>query len=536
MTSEEALGEDAPADRAFVLGLDGIPWYLIERWTESGDLPHFAELLERGACGPLQSTTPATTPLAWPSIATGVSPDKHGIYGFQKLSGEYTHRMYLSEDVRQPELWDILSPALVGNVPMTYPASEIDGTMVSGMMTPELDGRATHPPELAAEIETRVPNYRIGLDWSEYVGREAEFTAALSGLVDARCESMELLMERTDWRLFFFVYTAPDRLQHLLWNDEAILDHYKQLDDVLGRVMDYTADLDATLLVVSDHGFGPISTLVSVNRLLEREGYLARRRDTGARGLLSKLGVSRSAVMGALGRVGIDDETLVKYLPRDLLDSVATRMPGEHALYDVEYDGTRAFFHGPGTLFINDSRRFTRGQVDPAEVPQVKRDLTAMLSRVVDPATGERALAIYDGDDLFPTDDASPDLVVRGRGEYQTIQSITEEVFSDSSSKVASHRSEGILLARGPAIEAGATPEGANVVDVAPTLLHALGEPVPENGDGRVLTGLFDPGSEPANRPIERRAYTGEAATATGGTDADFEGVEDRLRGLGYME
>jgi predicted AlkP superfamily phosphohydrolase/phosphomutase len=528
--------EETPGSRAFVLGLDGVPWYLIEQWAESGDLPFFAELLESGAGGPLKSTTPATTPLAWPSIATGVNPDKHGIYGFQNLSGEYTHRMYLSEDVRQPELWDVLSPAVVGNVPMTYPADEIDGTMVTGMMTPDLDGRFTHPPELAAEIGARIPEYRIGLDWSEYADRAAEFPTALSKLVDARRELMELLMERTDWRLFFFVYTAPDRLQHLLWDDEAIREHYEKLDEILGEAMAYADEHDATFYVVSDHGFGPISTLVSVNRLLERENYLTRRDDAGTRGLLSRLGIDRSAVMSLLERVGIDDDALVKYLPRDLLDTVATRMPGDHALYDVDYAGTKAFLHGPGTLFINDSRRFAQGQVDPADVPGLKRDLEAMLSRVVDPETGESALAVYDGDDLFPTDESSPDLVVRGKGEYQTVQSITEEVFTDSGAKVASHRSEGIFLARGPAIEVGGTIENATAVDVAPTLLHALGEPVPENADGRVLTELFDPDSEPATRPIETRVYADERSTPSATEESDFENVEDRLRGLGYIE
>lgn len=530
----------ADTTRAFVLGLDGVPWYLIERWAANGELPHFAALIEEGAAGPLESTTPATTALAWPSIATGVRPDKHGVYGFQKLSEEYTHRMYTSSDVRQPELWDVLSPALVGNVPMTYPASPITGKLVTGMMTPSLSDRFVHPPEFTAAIRERVPDYRIGLDWSEYAGREGEFTAALADLLGARRELMHLLMAEEDWRLFFFVYTEPDRLQHLLWNDEALLDHYQQLDDVLGEVMAYTDRLGATLYVVSDHGFGPLSTLVSINRLLETEGYLTRRRDSGARGVLSELSVNKSRVMGALERVGIDDDTLVNYLPRSLVDRVASQVPGGHALYDVEYAKTTAFVHGPGTLYINDARRFANGRVDPVDVPQVKADLTAMLSAVRNPETGDRALAVYDGDELFPTDEDSPDLVVRGREEYQTIASITEEIFTDSGAKAASHRSEGIILARGPAIEPGSTPDDAAVYDIAPTLLHVLGEAVPENTDGRVLTELLNPDSEPARRDVKTRAYaTGKEGGGTSAADepeADYGDVEDRLRGLGYLE
>jgi predicted AlkP superfamily phosphohydrolase/phosphomutase len=159
-----------------------------------------------------------------------------------------------------------------------------------------------------------------------------------------------------------------------------------------------------------------------------------------------------------------------------------------------------------------------------------------MLSRVVDPETGEPVLSVYDGDDLFPTDDRSPDLVVRGAGEYQTVQSITDSVFADSGAKIASHRSEGIFLARGPVIEAEGRVENANAIDVAPTLLHALGEPIPANADGRVLTELFAPDSEPAGRPVETREYTNERSNPSAADESDFEGVEDRLRGLGYME
>jgi predicted AlkP superfamily phosphohydrolase/phosphomutase len=527
------------SERAFVLGLDGIPWYLIEQWAAAGELPHFARMIEEGAAGPLRSTTPATTALAWPSIATGVGPDKHGIYGFQKLSGEHTHRMYLNTDVRQPELWDVLSPAAVGNVPMTYPASEIDGELVAGMMTPDLEGTFTHPPEFSDEIRRRIPAYQVGLDWSDYAGREREFARALSGLVGARRKLMRLLMEREDWRLFFFVYTAPDRLQHLVWDEDVLLDHYRELDDILGEVMEYANEHEANLFVVSDHGFGPISTFVSVNRIFENEGYLVRRRDGGTRGLLSDLGVTKSGVMSALKRVGIDDKTLVEYLPQGLLDATAKQIPGEHALYDVDFGETRVFFHGSGTVYVNDTRRFANGTVDPADVPALKRDVEAMLSRVVDPETGERALDVYDGVELFPADENAPDLVVRGREEYQTIQSITDEVFTGSGTKVASHRSEGIFLATGPDVAAGTTPENAHVVDVAPTLLHTVGEPIPENADGRVLTELFDPESGAARRPVETRAYTaGDRPTRAGESEdnADYSGVEDRLRGLGYLE
>ncbi|WP_255171683.1 alkaline phosphatase family protein [Natrononativus amylolyticus] len=521
------------SERAFVLGLDGVPWCLIERWTDEGELPNFAAMREEGAAGTLESTRPATTPLAWPSIATGVWPDKHGIYGFQNLSSEYSHRMYTSQDLKQPALWEQLSPSLVGNVPMTYPATEIDGTLVTGMMTPSTEQEFTHPPEFADEIADRIPDYQISLNYPEYADRLEEFTVAVDEMLTNRRELMRLLMEQDDWQLFFFVFTAPDRFQHLVWEMDRLLEHYKRLDEILGEVMAYTDERDADLYVVSDHGFGPIEHLVYVNHFLEREGYLVEREDDGTRGALASLGISRDRVTSALNRVGITEELLVSALPRTLVDSVATQIPGEHALYDVDYERTVAFVHDAGNCYINDTERFEKGIVPRSQVPELKAELAALFESITDDQ-GERVLNVFDGDDLFPTDDDSPDLVVNGRGVYESRNAITDEPFGDTGSYAASHRSEGIVLCRGPSIEPGARLRGARVVDVAPTLLHGIGAAVPSNVDGRVLFDAFRTDAAPARTKVERADVTRERESEA--VDDDFTEVEDRLKGLGYME
>ncbi|ELY54710.1 type I phosphodiesterase/nucleotide pyrophosphatase [Natronococcus amylolyticus DSM 10524] len=527
-------GSSTPSERAFVLGLDGVPWRLIERWTDAGELPNFARMRTEGASGVLESTRPPTTPLAWPSIATGVWPDKHGIYGFQKLSSEYSQRMYTSHDRQQPALWEQLSPAHVGNVPMTYPASEIDGTMVAGMMTPSTEREFTHPPEFQSRLERRVPEYQISLDYPEYADRLDEFPDAVDEMLSKRRELMRLQMDEAgdDWQLFFFVYTAPDRFQHLVWEMEPLLEHYKRLDEILGEVIEYTDDHDADLYVISDHGFGPIHRLVYVNHVLEREGYLFKREDEGTRGALASLGISRDTITNTLDRVGISEELLVSALPRRLVDSVAEQIPGDHALYDVDYDRTVAFVHGAGTCYVNDTERFEHGVVEPREIPKVKEKLVEIFESVTE-ADGTRVLEVFDGDELFPTDDRSPDLVVNGRDGYDSRNTITDELFGETGTYAASHRSTGIMLCRGPSIDAGATLRGARVVDVAPTLLHGIGEPIPENTDGRVLFDAFDERATPSRTKVERVAVSG---TEGGEVEEDFSDVEDRLKGLGYME
>ena len=536
MAADATGGNDA-----VVIGVDGVPWDLVERWTEAGELPTFARLRREGAGGPLDSTTPASTPLAWPSIATGSWPDAHGLYWFRRLGSDYTHRMNTSRDLAQPTLWEILGPSVVGNVPMSYPATEVAGRLVTGMMTAIRDEGFTYPPSLADEIREAIPDYEVGLDWSEYGDDLDGFLRDLDDLVDTRVELMHLLMETGDPRLFFFVFTAPDRLQHLIWDEDVLLDHYRRLDDALATALAYAERRSANLFVVSDHGFGPVDTVVSVNRVLERGGYLTRRENTGTRGILERVGITKGSVSSWIDRMGLDEDQIVDAVPQPFVDMASIQIPGDRALYDVNYEETRAFVHGDGCLYVNDAERFDHGTVDPSAVSAVKREIRELLASVEDPETGRSVLRVSDGDELFPGDDGSPDLVVEAVDGYEAQVPLTDETFHSTETKAAGHRSEGIFLARGPDIQAGSVPDGATVVDVAPTVLHLCGEPIPAAADGRVLEEVVSPGSPVADAPIETRRYGDDPAAAgddhtAAAPTADAGDVEQRLRGLGYLE
>lgn len=517
---------------AFILGFDGLPWDLIRRWSNEGELEHFARLFKEGAAGPLWSTTPPETALAWPSISTGLRADEHGIYDFQKLRDDYTHRMHTSQDRDGRPLWDYLTPAVVGNVPMTYPAAEIDGKMVTGMMTPDLNDRYTHPPELRTEIEQAIPDYQVGLRWTEYIDAPDELVDDLETSVEERRTLMRLLMDTDDWRLFFFVYTAPDRLQHLIWDESVLLDHYQHLDQILREVIEYVERRDANLFVVSDHGFGPVSKNVYPNRVLEKNGYLKRKQQSGKRGLLSEVGVTKDAVRSTLDRLGIDLSKLVASLPETVTDTIAKEVPGEHPLYDVDFDETTAFFHGTSNLYVNRTDRFERGTVRPDEVDEVKRDLIETFESVTDPRTGDHVFELVDGDVLFPEDHRAPDFVVEGRGAYHPQSGLSDRIIGEMGGMDATHDHEGIFFALGPSIEPGARLTEATVYDVAPTVLHSVGEPIPEHMNGTVLQTALSVGEE----PVRRAGGATPRRVSAHDHEDDFADVEERLRGLGYME
>ena len=521
----------APAERSFVLGLDGVPWNLLNKWTTAGELPNLQRLMRTGASGPLESTMPPTTAIAWPSIATGTRADKHGVYAFHELNSDYSRQINTSTALKEPALWEILEPAIVGNVPLTYPATEIDGTMVTGMMTPRRDAGFTHPTAFADELSREIPAYEIGLAWHEYHGQEEAFLEDLSAMVEARRELMHQLLDTPDWSLGFFVFTAPDRLQHLIWDEAVILSHYQTLDSIVGEVMDHIEEIGGNLFVVSDHGFGPVNESIHLNRLLEDAGYLHRKSNGGTRGLIGRLGIQKETILEPLDRLGMLNPLLNK-LPTRIVDDVASRIPGDHEMYDVDFRNTQVFGYSGRCVYVNDTLRFDDGIVSPQDRDHVKREARNFLESASHPETGERLFSVHDGSELFPTDPKAPDLVVEAESTGEVETALSRNVITPADERAAGHRRTGIFLAWGPNISATDVAD-AQVYDVAPTLLHSQQQAVPRDVDGRILD-IFEDGSDPDQAAPSVAAY--RRGNRADDPDADFDEVEDRLRGLGYLD
>ena len=97
------------------------------------------------------------------------------------------------------------------------------------------------------------------------------------------------------------------------------------------------------------------------------------------------------------------------------------------------------------------------------------------------------------------------------------------------------HRDFGLLMMTGKGVRQGANIEGAGIEDMAPTILYAMGSPVPKDMDGKVLSEVFTEefrnqvtllqSEEGSSRELHETAYTEEAE----------EEIKERLRGLGYL-
>ena len=77
-----------PADPAaglpglFVLGIDGVDPFILQRMMDAGQMPHFQALAAEGSFQQLGTSNPPQSPVAWSNFVTGMDPGGHGIYDF----------------------------------------------------------------------------------------------------------------------------------------------------------------------------------------------------------------------------------------------------------------------------------------------------------------------------------------------------------------------------------------------------------------------------------------------------------------------
>jgi predicted AlkP superfamily phosphohydrolase/phosphomutase len=149
----------APVRKVIALGLDGLEPKIVAAMLARGELPSLGRLKDLGGFARVATTTPAETPVAWSTFATGTNPGGHGIFDFLRRDPatylpDLSLNRYERKNIFLPPravnlrggvpLWSVLSdagvPSVVLRCPCTYPPDELRGRMLSGMGTPDLRG------------------------------------------------------------------------------------------------------------------------------------------------------------------------------------------------------------------------------------------------------------------------------------------------------------------------------------------------------------------------------------------------------------
>jgi predicted AlkP superfamily phosphohydrolase/phosphomutase len=533
-----------------VIGLDSATFDVVDPMLAAGELPNLGRLCDEGARGVLRSTTHPLTPHAWATIVTGVNAGRHGIWDFtERDESGYQLRLVNGSFRRAPAVWDRLRRSErrsgIVNVPFTWPAPDVNGFAIAGFDAAAREQGLTSPEALRDELRERFGSLELDNAFPLTDGKlDLDLVRRAAS---QKVQIVTWLAERFDPELLFVVFMAADHIHHLCWTDweaeglaSPVAEVYRILDEAVGALVELAGG--GNVMVVSDHGAGPLHGVVNLNAWLASQGFLAY--ETGG-------GVVSRKLLGEMLE-------LRRYLPERLRYAAKQRLPGlrqktlERADYTVlDWSRTRAFSYGTfGNVVLNVRGREQNGIVEPGDEYERVRDAVAERLLDLHGPGGERIVArVHRREDLFHGPELAkvPDLLVEfdhyawlGKGNLKTrSESLWDEIEIEGGSDhsyVGSHRHEGIVVLAGPAVAQGA-PVGGELVDVAPTLLYLMGEAVPADLEGRVLVEALSPelldgrppeydDAAPAEFEPERAELEEEGAAE----------VERRLRGLGYLE
>lgn len=508
--------------KVLLIGLDGATLDLIGPWVREGRLPTFKRIMNKGVYGELKSIHPLITPMVWTSAMSGKNPGKHGIFEFtRRKEGSYGFRPVTLSDRKTKVVWNLLSEAgkrvIIVNDPVTYPAEKVNGIHITGNLSPSLGSDFVYPKSLREEIVKRF-GYRLRLKKDFTHGKEGEFFRDVMDMVNIQCRVALHLLKREKWDFFFFVFSATDTIAHRFWHfmdkshpfynkesarvyGNAVLKAYQEADKLLKDMID-SAGKDTVVIVMSDHGMGPLHKFVHFNNWLIREGFMKLRGDmkTRIKWWSFRHGINIKKAYRLLKRIG-----LIKYI---LGTSKETKIKWSSKFFlsfsDVDWRKTRAYAAGNlNEMYINLKGREPMGIVEPGkDYNNLIREINQRFGELRDPVTKEKILdKILVGNKIYKGHymEAAPDMIINMKGlTYLGLSSPdkgglfpTNKIIEGEHIRIHTgiHRENGVVMMYGPGVKKGEK-IGADITDIAPTILYLLGVPIPSDCDGKVIKGV----------------------------------------------
>lgn len=551
------LNPQPTGNKVMVIGIDGATFRIIDPLVQDGHLPTLGRLIGEGTRATLQSTLHPLSPTAWASFMTGMSPGNHGIFDFMARDpATYEFHPVNGSSLGAPTLWSRLSQAgkTVGvmNVPMTYPPEEVNGFLVSGMDSPRVDRAYSFPPSLSREIDQVCGGYLLDCSTRGPGGLSSEqmtslYTERLLRLIAKRGSVARYLWEKYTPDLFMVVFVASDRIQHAAGEairgieerevselGGCILEVYRRIDWEIQQFMD-RLDESWTVMIVSDHGAAPYERVFNLAYWLVENRYLDVSKHRARGTVVYGMQRLKHRIQYTLG-----------------LETRHGKRRISPLLSIIDWRRTKAYAFGAfGSVFINLQGREPLGAVKPGkEYEDLRAEISERLLGARDPNTGTRLVEdVYRAEDVYRGECLShaPDLLVIPATDYHVRNSLDDFQWNltypagkygrRGTPHTGKHSPEGVLIAWGPLVKKRSTVEDAQIVDIAPTILYLLGEPIPQALDGRVLEGaihadylacnpvIFDDREEDRSRGPRVNVYS----------ENEEREIEDRLRGLGYL-
>ena len=513
--------------KIIAIGLEAVEPELLEKWCDEGLLPTIASLREKGAYRRMRSPAEVSSGASWSSINCGVTPGKHGM-GFchrQYKNGTYHTRKKRADEVGRLPFWTNLAAdkrVFTMDVPETR-TYDVNGVELVGWGLEYKAWKADSTPKgLMHKIEKEFGGHPLD-DWYQTKANSVEGWLDLKKKVlwatntRTRIAKKYLSQEKFDFALVAYAETHFGG--HLFWhlNDKdhpdydaeiekavgnPILEIYQACDAGIKELM--ALNPDATHFIFSNTGIGPnYSARHFTGEVLRRLGYRASNptgNETNKSGLPSADVFAVEKYEKMFGQRNI--QRVKAIVPEKIWDTLTRRFLAfgsdwkDSIAYDIPGDNT-------GTIRINLIGREPKGKVEPKDYDEVCDTIAKKFLAITDADTGESLVReVVRVHKKYPGENGGdlPDLLIK-RVEGRQINAMTSPEIGEirldhlPDARTGAHKDYGFFLAVGGGIKhlnGSADEHEVYNWDFAPTALHIMGEPIPDDMDGKPMMDIFE--------------------------------------------
>ncbi len=552
--------------RLMIIGLDGADWAILRPYMAAGELPTLAKLCAEGCHGTMRSTVPPVTPCAWSTLFTGVNPGKHGVFDFvrSRCGGEV--QLTSGASRKAPTIWQLANEAGLScgvlNAPWTYPPEELDGYVISGMGTPRFGEEMACPRSLFADIQELVGEYAIE-PTKELWFRQNPRAENIDDEIEKLTTVAKWLLRERPTDVFMMVFLITDLVQHgFLGNkrlasvsgkviEDTVLYMYKLVDAAVGEIM-AAGGTDVPVMVLSDHGGAAFQRFVNMDAVFRELGLLRLKSSGGLGGRLRQ----RAWGLGYRVKAALPARMLTRLRAAGQKARQAVVAEKQHvAGLEIDWARTAAVpMPSFGMIRLNVKGRDEAGIIAPgAGYEAACEEIVEALVGYRDRADGRAVFSeVLRGRDIYtgPHVAEGPDLIAIPAGTRfhlyspqsfadKALNALRPPIMNADPTYTGTHSYEGIIVGKGGIFGHGELAE-CSLQDVAPSLLAALGVPIPAYMDGHVVEGLLDREFTAANPPMyDNERKLEEQATEendfAGYSEEEAAVVEQRLKDLGYL-
>lgn len=494
-----------------VLGVDAGDHRFIEEWVAEGRLPAIGSVMKGGFSGRTAGPELVTEHGVWISIFSGLSRGQHGYYYFRQLvPGTYGLRSITGLDLDAPPFWARL--AGTGVKPLIIDAADtklypgITGVQVANWAThnnwdPDHFVTASEPPGVIEDVRRRFGDKLVVREnHSSVFEEDLEIYKKLLIHVEKKGAMSRYLLDREEYGLAVILFAESHAANHQFWKyhrrnrekgapdnelTDAILNVYKAIDREIGRIIETRNDANICILssvgMEDDFPNAPISEALC--RML---GWQAEPEAGG--GSLRPIDIARKLI----------PEKVRVALTRGLSRERREQLLSDGFTSGTDWKKTRAFsipVSYTGFIRVNLKGREPDGIVSPgAEYTALLDEIEASLMKLGDGETGEPAVVSVSrvrelfGEDSHP---ALPDLFVEFKpGKFMdTVTFDGKEITMKRPEffRRSDHSCYGFFALSGPSVKRRGAAGDINVLDIAPTFLSLIGEPVPDEMQGRPI-------------------------------------------------